>query len=279
MIILGASFKRESEDVAIDVEETEIIYKSLTDESGMAVNSRILLPDGFQRIYEPAGSFSAYLRNLPLKPHNTIPLTYTGRPVRRLRAFEAVMDLPIGDKNLHQCADAIMRLRAEYLYGEEQYDKIHFNFTNGFRVDYSEWMRGGRIVVKGNSSYWVRSAGASNSPATLWQYLETIFMYAGTASLEQELMAAPADDIRAGDIFIQGGTPGHAMIIVDTAIDPQTGEKIFLLAQSNMPAQEIQIMKNTSNPEISPWFSLDRNDYIVSGRWTFSAEDLKRFRD
>jgi hypothetical protein len=50
--------------------------------------------------------------------------------------------MEIGNKDLHQCADAVMRLRAEYLWNEERYDKIHFNFTNGFRVDYTKWIEG-----------------------------------------------------------------------------------------------------------------------------------------
>ena len=259
--------------------ETAIVYRSLLEEHGMIIRTRILTPDGYRRTIAPPNTFESYLRNLPLKPHNTIPKMYNGRTVRRLRAYEAVVDLAIGDKNLHQCADAIIRLKAEFLFRQQQYDKIHFNFTNGFRVDYTEWMKGKRIVVKGNSSYWVQSSNASNTYQDLWQYLETIFMWAGTASLENELVPAPADDIKIGDILIQGGTPGHAMIIVDAAVHSDTGEKIFLLAQSNMPAQEIQVVKNLADREISPWFRISNETSIMSGRWTFGSDDLKRFSD
>lgn len=257
----------------------EVVYKNLIEADGATIESRILTPDGYQRTFEEMNTFETYLRQLPLKPHNTIPKMFNGRTVRRVRPYQAVVDLEIGDENLHQCADAIIRLKAEYLYQQQQYDKIHFNFTNGFRVDYSEWMKGKRIAVRGNSSYWVQSAQPSNTYEDLWQYLETVFMWAGTASLEQELIPVSIEHIKIGDILIQGGTPGHAMIIVDAAVNQVTGEKIFLLAQSNMPAQDIQVMKNIYDREISPWFRITEDSYVRSGRWVFNSSDLRRFKD
>ncbi|MBN2481374.1 MAG: DUF4846 domain-containing protein [Bacteroidales bacterium] len=259
--------------------EPAVIFADLIEESGMTIESRILPPEGFQRTVEQPNSFESYLRQLPLKPHYAIPRTYTGGAVRRYRPYQAVVDLNIGDQNLHQCADAIMRLKAEYLFYRQQYDKIHFDLTNGFRADYTEWMSGKRIRIRGNQSYWVQSTGPSNTYDDLWQYLEIVFMYAGTASLEQELVAVSVEDVRIGDILIQGGTPGHAMIIVDAAVNPDTGEKVFLLAQSNMPAQDIQVIKNTFNREINPWFTITKDSQIRSGRWTFNSDDLKRFEE
>ena len=59
--------------------------------------------------------------------------------------------------------------------------------------------------------------------------------------------------MKIGDVFIKGGSPGHAVTIVDIAINPKTNKKVFLLAQSYMPAQEIKILKNPNNSELSPW--------------------------
>jgi dihydrofolate synthase/folylpolyglutamate synthase len=36
-----------------------------------------------------------------------------------------------------------------------EYNKIHFNFTNGMQVDYSKWKKGNRMVVEGNNTYWM----------------------------------------------------------------------------------------------------------------------------
>ncbi|MCB0577512.1 MAG: hypothetical protein KDC61_23325, partial [Saprospiraceae bacterium] len=71
---------------------------------------------------------------------------------------------------------------------------------------------------------------------------DMVFAYAGSASLERELTVADITNIRPGDIWIEGGYPGHAVIVVDVAVHPESGERQFLLAQSYMPAQQIHIL-------------------------------------
>ena len=48
----------------------------------------------------------------------------------------AVVDLPMLS-NAEQCADACMRLKAEYLYQTGQYNKIKFQDVNGLSLRYS----------------------------------------------------------------------------------------------------------------------------------------------
>jgi hypothetical protein len=139
-------------------------------------------------------------------------------------------------------------------------------------------MKGKRIVVKGNSSYWVQSAKASNTPNDLWNYLIAVFNYAGSFSLSKELMSVNIDQMQIGDVFIKGGFPGHAIIVTDMAVNESTGEKIFLLAQSYMPAQEIHILMNPSKNE-SPWYSIKDGDYLYTPSWSFNYDELKRFPD
>ena len=38
----------------------------------------------------------------------------------------AVVDLSVGNKDLQQCADVIMRIRAEYFYAMKHFDRIKF---------------------------------------------------------------------------------------------------------------------------------------------------------
>ena len=190
--------------------------------------------------------------------------------------YIAVVNLPIGEKDLHQCADAVMRLRMDYLYAQERFDEIHFNFTNGFQVDYSEYMKGKRMVVSGNKTYWKSSKSPSNTSQDFTKYKELIYMYAGTLSLSRELKSISISDIKIGDIFIQGGSPGHAIIVVDMAVN-NANEKVFMLAQSYMPAQEIQVLINPMYPEMSPWFAIKGSDYLHTPEWNFDWEDLKTF--
>ena len=108
--------------------------------------------------------------------------------------------------------------------------------------------------------------------------MDIIFAYAGTLSLEKELIPVHISEIQIGDVFIQGGSPGHAVIIVDLAEDIN-GNKIFLLAQSYMPAQDIHVLKNPENREISPWYSVNFEADLKTPEWTFKKSDLKRFKN
>jgi hypothetical protein len=244
--------------------------------NGNTIEKRFPVPISFERTNEKNNSFGYFLRNLPLKKEGTLVKYHDGDSKPNI-AYVAVVDLPIGDKNLHQCADAVMRLRADYLFSEKQYDKIHFNFTNGFRVDYSKWREGYRIAVKGNKTSWVKKQKADVSAKAYWDYLEQIFQFAGTASLEKELKAVTSvSDIQIGDVFIKGGFPGHAVIVVDMAVNKQ-GKKMFMLAQSYMPAQELQILRNINDSKLSPWYSEDFGEILVTPEWTFKKSHLKRF--
>ena len=106
--------------------------------------------------------------------------------------------------------------------------------------------------------------------------MEIIFSYAGTLSLSKELKTVNVEDINIGDVFIQGGSPGHAVVVVDMAVDNK-GKNIFLLAQSYMPAQELQVLKNPGNALLSPWYSSDFGEVLQTPEWTFRKTDLKRF--
>ncbi|HOY07883.1 MAG TPA: DUF4846 domain-containing protein [Saprospiraceae bacterium] len=237
---------------------------------------RFTPPPGFKRIPATPTSFASHLRHLPLKPPGSPVLLYDSRQKRNQTAHVAVVDLPIGKRDLHQCADAVIRLRAEYLWKTKQYKKIHFNLTNGFRVDYDRWRKGGRVKVTGNKTEWVQTAAASDSYAVFWQYLEFVFTYAGTLSLSRELTPVAFSDMEIGDVLIQGGSPGHAVIVVDMAVN-DAGEKMFLLAQSYMPAQEIQILKNPANADGTPWYRTVSEGELDTPEWTFMTTDLKRF--
>jgi len=265
-----------------NIDSTNLIIEELKiiNPSGTTIETRILAPTHFQRTIANEDSYSRYLRNLPLKPHGSKVKLYDGGTKPNYDTYDAVIDMKIGNKDLHQCADAVMRLRAEYLWNQERYEDIHFNFTNGFRVDYSKWMEGQRMVVKGNKTYWIENSTPSNTYQDFWEYMELIFNYAGTLSLSRELVPVKIEDLRIGDVFIWGGSPGHAILVIDIAENSNTKEKIFLLAQSYMPAQETQILQNPNNSELSPWYSVSEIGVeLITPEWTFNANELKRFKE
>lgn len=250
-----------------------------------ALSQCILLPNGFKRETLASSSFEYWLQNLPLKAGTPPIHLFDGRLKNNQNVHVAVADIDVGNKDLQQCADAIIRLRAEYLYTHAiaqpprfTFDDIHFNFTSGFKADFRKWSEGYRPAINGNAVSWVKKSQPDSSYQSFREYLNVVFTYAGTASLSKEL--TPVHDvhqIKIGDVFVQGGFPGHAEIVVDVAIHQATGQKVFLLAQSFMPAQEIHILKNPGDLGLSPWYSVEFGDMLVTPEWTFRKTDLKRF--
>lgn len=241
------------------------------------LDGRVLVPEGFKKISNIENNFGQFLRNLPLLPNNSKVHIYNGDLKGNQNAHCAVIKMTVGNKDLQQCADAVMRLRAEYFYQNENYDKIQFHFTNGFLCSFSKWAEGYRIAVNGNNVNWVKTQNASTSRNNFEAYLETVFSYAGTLSLEKELKQKEIKDIKPGDVFIKGGSPGHAAIVVDVAKNEETGETLFLLAQSYMPAQEIHLLKNPNDNAITPWYSTDFGNVLITPEYTFTADQLREF--
>jgi len=243
-----------------------------------AIVNRIPAPSGYERVESASGSFAYWLRHLPLKKGSPPVRLYDGRLKSNQSAHFAVIDIDVSTRDLQQCADAVIRLRAEYLYSKGDYGAIHFNFTSGHRADFARWIEGYRPVVKGNSVRWIRSARRDASYRSFRKYLDKVFEFAGTFSLAREL--APVSDVgdmRIGDVFIQGGFPGHAAIVVDMVVHKESGKRLFVLAQSYMPAQDIYIPRNPLEPALDPWYRLDFGDELKTPEWTFKRGDLKRF--
>lgn len=246
--------------------------------SAESIKNRIAAPVGFKRVEVSTNTFDHWLRNMPLKKCNPVVYLYDGALKANQQAQYAVVDIDIGGKNLQQCADAVIRFRAEYLFAQKKLPLIHFNFTSGDKADFSEWIKGYRPKVRGNKVKWRLTANKDSSYRNFRKYLETVFMYAGSYSLRKELQAVESlEDIRIGDVFIQGGFPGHAVIVVDMAVQIQTGKKLILLAQSYMPAQDIHILKNPINRDLNPWFEIKGRDKLYTPEWTFEWSDLRRF--
>lgn len=244
---------------------------------GTTITTRFNPPQGFERVEVNENSFGHYLRKIHLKPHGAIVKYHNGYEKDRPDVYAAVVDLPIGTKNLHQCADAVMRLKADYHYSREEWDSIHFNLTNGFNLEYRQWKEGKRLKVDGNKTFWYNNSSPSTDKDSYWKYLETVWSFAGTLSLSKELKPIAIENMQIGDVFIQGGSPGHAVIVIDVAINKTTDQKVFMLAQSYMPAQETQILINPRYSELGVWYSSDFENTLITPEWNFRLGDLKRF--
>jgi len=224
---------------------------------------QIPVPKGYLRLKTDSLSFGDYLRNMELDTIDNRIYSYNGAIISDSGYQYAIIKMDIGNKNLQQCADAVMRIRAEYLFCQKQYEKIHFNFLSDgrprFYTDYA----------KGDYSY-----------KTFRKYMDYIFTWANTTSLQKEMLRIPEmKEIQIGDVFIQQGKSfGHAVLVMDIAIHEKTGKKIFMVAQSYMPAQSIHVLKNLNDPDISPWYDADFEEQLFLPSWTFDKNNLYRFR-
>lgn len=265
--------------IQLQTPPSSLIYPWLSDwNAEKSIINQISAPANFQRIKTKKNSFQEWLQFLPLFPKGQKVKLHNGKKKWNQNAHERVLNIDIGKRDLQQCADAVMRLRSEYFYGKKQYEKIHFNYTNGTKVAFDDWRTGKQPVVKGNKVTFSNTGKKDDSYTSFKKYLIQIFSYAGTASLEKEMKSIPLKDMQIGDVFIQGGHPGHAIIVMDM-VENTEGKKLYLLAQSYMPAQNIHILKNPMNRNLSPWYELQPNQDIETPEWNFTPQDLKRFID
>lgn len=82
-------------------------------------------------------------------------------------------------------------------------------------------------------------------------------------------------DAIPGDVFIEGGHPGHAVLVVDAADEAASGRRFVLLAQSYMPAQQVHVLRNPRRAD--PWFPTDEQGPLVTPEWVFPPAALRRF--
>jgi hypothetical protein len=251
--------------------------RAAADPARDTIATRIEPPAGFTRVRPDPGSFGAYLQNLKLKPDGAAVHLFNGARKWRQDVQAAVIDIDVGEKDLQQCADAVMRLRAEWLYAAGRTRDIAFNDTGGGRpMSFARWADGERPRTTGNKLVWSKAAAPDPGYASFRRYLDSVFTWAGTYSLERELRSVSARDVEAGDVVIRGGFPGHALIVVDVARNA-AGERRVLLAQSFMPAQEIHVVKNFASTDGSPWYALSDDAPIMTPEWSFPTGSLKRW--
>jgi hypothetical protein len=235
--------------------------------------NRFAPPPGYRRIAVADGRFGAWLRALPLRPAGAPILLHTGQPRGTQSGAAAIVDIDVGRANLQQCADAILRLRAEYLRASGLRHGLAFRFTNGERYAYADYLAGRRPMPRGNAVTWVSARSSDDTRAAFRAWLDVIFTYAGTISLARELVrVADPSRVEPGDVLIQPGSPGHAIIAVDTA--ERDGQRVALFVQSFMPAQSIHVLRG---PLAGAWYPVSGDAEIDTPDWRFAAADLRRF--
>lgn len=250
-------------------------YPFAPEENVVALASKFPAPEGFKRVVVRGDSFGAWLRRLPLRTDRTQVQSFDGRPLNSPAA--ALIAIDTGTRDLQQCADSIIRLHAEFHASVESTHALRYHFTSGDKVTYDDWLKGERIAVSGSTV--TRSKGAPRNPgrASLKSWLQLVFMYAGTRSLHLDSTSVEPADISPGDFFVEPGSPGHAVIVLDVAV-AEDGRRKALLGQGFMPAQDMHVIQGSDGP----WFDLPttKSAEFKTPSWrAFHGKDARRFKE
>ncbi len=92
---------------------------------------------------------------------------------------------------------------------------IRFNYTEGKRLSFAS---------RRDTDY-----------AAFRKYMDYVFAYAGTYSLERELKPVPLASLQIGDVFIKGGFPGHAVLVADVAENATRARSAFCWCRATCP--------------------------------------------
>lgn len=260
ILISVASCKALNQGGALSSDSLNMVESTpLINDYGKTILERFDAPAGFDRVQLKEGSFGEYLRTLELKPEGAPARMYDGKVKPNPDIYVSVIDMPISPKDLQSSADALIRLKSEYLFSKNEFDKIAFH-ANKTKYSFTEY------------------AAGDTSRNKFHEYLDYVMEKVSTPSFCEDLISVKLKDIQVGDIFVQKTSPnGHAVVVVDLVKKPD-GSKLFLLAQSYQPAQEIQIISNPSRDDISPWYEA-KEGTLLTPEWRFLTSDLMRFKD
>lgn len=250
---------------------------NLVNQESTSIKLRVTVPEGYTRVTYPDHSFAEYLRNYKLKPYGSKIINYDNTEYFWQHGHIGVLEVPVPANGLQQCADALIRIRSEYLWNSNRKDEIGFNFTSGDYCSWNAYAEGYRPQINGNKVNFMKTAGRNDSKENFYKYLNLIYTYSGTLSLFNELDPVDASDLKIGDMLIKGGSPGHIVMICDEVINDK-GEKLFLLFQGNTPAQSVHLVKNLKDTTISPWYELQNDAVIPVSNYTFNSSKFVRFK-
>ena len=90
-------------------------------------------------------------------------MNFDGNPYVYQAGHVGVFNLPVPADGLQQCTVALIRLRAEYLWGQNKKDAIGFNFTSGHYCSWKDYAEGNRPKINGNRVVFQKTALVDHS--------------------------------------------------------------------------------------------------------------------
>lgn len=246
-------------------------------DSGNTIGARYNAKTGYTRDAVAEGSFEAFLRNLPLKAAGSSVSLHDGS-AREENDYDAVVDWGVINNN-EQAAGILARIRLEYYYSIQAYDKMVMTMNDGLKFTFSEWSSGKTLRISNDTLKWADGGTESTNRDNFDKYLEMYYKYSSMGSLTRnDLQAVPAENpIRIGDIFAADGDLRYAVIVVDSQTD-ENGNQSVLLVSGDKPAQELRLWSNPLDSR-TPWIDVDTiNGRIDAGKEGIALNIDVRYR-
>lgn len=228
---------------AVDPPEPGHVYPWLgeTPVRGPTIRTEVGLPEGFARV--ETDDWGDWLRGLPVLEAEAPVRLQNGQPKRNQGWHHRVIDLDV--LPMQECADSIMRMRAEYL------------------------------LLRGESFRFSGMSFSKGTRGAFERFLGRMFAQKGTFNLAGELRRPTDRHVLVGDMLVRGGSPGHVVMVVDVV--QRGNHRKLLLANGFMPAQDFHIVRH---PKGGVWYDeqdLQDGMYVPVGGLTFTWKDLRRF--
>lgn len=251
--------------------------KQMRVRSVVPLYKRFRPPAGYRRTRLRKHSFGRWLRRLPMMPKGT-PVRYYNGQTKPLQSVHAgVVAIDVGRRDLQQCADAVMRLWGEYLWSRRMFRSIGFRMLSGQSNPWWRWAAGyRRRFRRGKMGGWVRRRTPSRTYRNFRKYMWYVMAWTNTTALTRQWKRKSIAQARVGDVLLVGwkrGSPGHAVLLLDEVVN-RRGDKLFLLGQSYMPAQNFHVLR-APGQSTSPWFRFPRRGDIRTPEWTFTTKELR----
>jgi hypothetical protein len=219
--------------------------------AAITLNQRFSEPPHFRRIEVAPGTFSDWIRWLPLAPPGTGVFDAGKDKTVPTEPDQAVAAVAALDVHAEDSSDILLRLHAEWRYSKGSRDVKYL--TNASRVmTLDKWLQGDRIIQRNGDWRWMPSAPptAEYHYSDLRDFLDAFYPWSDPRALAMQGRVLGPNDVVPGDYFVHAGKDPTLVVVLDVAMNAQ-GEPAMLLAHVAAPRQSMYVMRASAE---SAWF-------------------------
>jgi len=266
--------------ISVRLDSKDIVYPWIDAKiPGETIVDRFQPPEGFKRVTVAEKSYGHWLRQLPLMQPYSPVMDYQGN-IRRAAndtTIAAVINYPIRGKKLEQCMDIIIRFHAEYLFACGRHDEIAYFMPGGFRFEWKDWMNGKRPRYHGIKMTMRQQTEVDSSKNNFEKYLWELFYHSYTQTAYIAYNKISPYNVQIGDFIVKKGRKGHAVMIVDIAVN-ENDDIVAIIGQGDTPARQFHLLNYKQD---NPWFPIEPLESSAPPlpiRKRMTLDGLRRFK-